>query len=154
MAPRFDEIELTPASVAPAAEEPAVALPDASRIRRILALLTDASLFVALALALSPLLPPAASWQTVCALAGFIVLISYHYFAVMWWLWGKTVGGAIFDVKVVGSASRAMSLRSASIRWAGLCLSLLTGGIGFLAALLPSHRSLADRLSRTCSVSG
>ena len=151
---RFDEIELMPASVEPAAEEPALAPALASRKRRCLALLTDASLFVALALALSPLLPPSLSWKTVGALAGFIVLVSYYYFAGMWWLWGKTVGGAIFDVKVIGSGPRAMSLRSASIRWAGLCLSLFTGGIGFLAALLPSRRSLADRLSRTCSISG
>jgi uncharacterized RDD family membrane protein YckC len=150
---RFDEIELTPASFQPATAQPAAELLHAPRFRRLLALLTDLSLFVALALALSPLLPASMNWRAVAALAGFIVILSYYYFAGTWWLWGKTIGGAIFDVKIMSSGSGSMALRSASLRWVGLCLSLLTFGIGFLLAALPSRRSLADRLSGTCSVS-
>lgn len=150
---RFDEIELTPATVEPVEETVPPQPLHASRIRRLLGLLTDFSLFIALALALSPLLPPSMPWQPVAALAGFMVIVSYYYFAGMWWLWGKTIGGAIFDVKVISTEARAMTLRSASIRWIALYLSLLTGGIGFLLALTSSRRSLADRLSRTCSVS-
>ena len=150
---RFDEIELTPATVEPVVEPAAPQPLHASRIRRLFALLTDLSLFVALALALSPLLPPSMNWHAVGALAGFIAIVSYYYFAGTWWLWGKTIGGTIFDVKVISTASPSMTLRSASVRWIGLCLSLLTGGIGFLLALSPSRRSLADRMSATCSVS-
>jgi len=149
---RFDEIPLTPASVEPVPPQP-VEVQHAPRFRRLLALLTDLSLFLALALALSPLLPPSMNWNAVAALGGFIVIVSYYYFAGTWWLWGKTIGGAIFDVKVVSTGTGAMPLRDASLRWAGLYLSLLTGGIGFLLALLPSRRSLADRLSRTLSIS-
>jgi len=46
-----------------------------------------------------------------------------------------------------------MAFRQASLRWFGVYISLLTGGIGFLLAALPSRLSLADRLSRTRCVS-
>jgi len=64
-------------------------------------------------------------------------------------LWGKTIGGAIFDVRVIAAATPAIALKGATLRWLGLYLSLATGGIGFLLAALPSRLSLADRMSRT-----
>lgn len=150
---RFDEIELRPPTLEPQVAEQRPEMVHATRVRRFLALMTDLSLFAALTLALSPLLPPSLGWQPVSALAGFMIILSYYYFAGMWWLWGKTVGGAIFDVRIISSATGSMGLKNASLRWAGLLASLLSGGIGFLLALLPSRRSLADRLSRTASVS-
>ena len=128
-------------------------LEHAPRFRRLLALLIDLSLFVALTLALSPLLPPAFHWTAAAGLAGFVLLISYYYFVGTWLLWGKTIGGAIFDVKVIASDQGAMAFRRASIRWAGVLLSLLTGGLGFALAAFPSRLSLADRLSGTRCVS-
>jgi uncharacterized RDD family membrane protein YckC len=156
---RFDEIELEAVPLVDAAplvtvEEPVFGpAHPASRFRRLLALFTDLSLFVALALALSPLLPAAQKWTTIAALAGFVIVLSYYYFVGTWLLWGKTVGGAIFDVKVVPADAPAdapaMALRNATLRWAGVCLSLATGGIGFALAALPSRRSLPDRISAT-----
>lgn len=150
---RFDEIELEPV---PLIEEPpalAAVLPrssdDAPRFRRLLALLTDLSLFVALTLALLPLLPLARNTVAIAALAGFVIMTSYYYFVGTWLLWGKTVGGAIFDVKVVAGSDAAMSLKAATLRWAGFCASLLTAGIGFALVALPRRRSLADWLSDT-----
>lgn len=150
---RFDEVELEPV---PLIEEPqAVAAPspvslhdDAPRFRRLLALLTDLSLFAALSVALSPLLPMSRNAMSIAALASFVVLVSYYYFAGTWLLWGKTVGGAIFDVKVVAD-QHAMSFKTATLRYFGFVASLLTAGIGFALAALPSRRSLADRLSST-----
>lgn len=147
--PRFDEIELEPVVFDPPQHvviEPALAAP---RHRRLLALLTDLSLFAALALALSPLLPPAPGWEAFIGLGGFVLVVSYYYFVGAWLLWGKTIGGAIFDIKVIPANVGAMALRNASLRWAGVCLSLLTGGIGFALAALPFRLSLPDLISKT-----
>ncbi|HSP14095.1 MAG TPA: RDD family protein [Thermoanaerobaculia bacterium] len=149
---RFDEVELEPVPLieeAPVVAGTPARPHDAPRFRRLLALLTDLSLFVALTLALSPLLPLTKNVIAVAALGGFIVMTSYYYFVGTWLLWGKTIGGAIFDVRVVVDANSAMSLNAATLRWLGCSVSLLTGGLGFLLAVLPSRRSLADRLSGT-----
>ena|SRR5947209_8311039 len=146
---RFDEMELEPVIFdigGPAPEE--ALLTHAPRLRRLAALLIDLSLFAALSLALSPLLPSTLSWMALAALSGFVLLVSYYYFVGTWMLWGKTIGGAIFDVRVV-SDDASMSLRSASVRWAALLLSLMTGGVGLLLAALPSRLSLPDRMSGT-----
>jgi uncharacterized RDD family membrane protein YckC len=146
---RFDEVELEAAPFdLSVTTEPALDT-DAPRLKRLAALIIDLSLFAALALALSPLLPASKSPLAIGALAGFVVVVSYYYYACNWMLWGKTIGGAIFDVRVVPAHAPAMSLKSATLRWLGLYLSLATGGIGFLLAALPSRRSLADRISRT-----
>ncbi len=150
---RFDEIEL---QAVPLVEEIGAPPPiaeikssDAPRFRRFLALLTDLSLFVALGLALSPLLPASNNSVAIGALAGFVLMTSYYYFVGTWLLWGKTVGGAIFDVRIVSEEQEAMSVRSATLRWVAVLISLLTAGIGFAMAVLPSRRSLPDRLSGT-----
>jgi uncharacterized RDD family membrane protein YckC len=149
---RFDEIELE--SVPLGLEEPeaaplTMAEGVARRDKRLLALLTDLSLFAAVALAMSPLLPQSFAWPHTAALAGFVIVLSYYYFVGTWMLWGKTIGGAIFDVRVVPEESGAMSLRDASVRWLAVYLSIATGGLGFLLAALPSRRSLPDRMSNT-----
>jgi uncharacterized RDD family membrane protein YckC len=97
---RFDEIELQPGTCDDdhAADPPSVPAP-ASIFKRLAALLTDLSLFAALGLALSPLLPASMSAISVASLAGFLVIIAFYYFAGTRALWGKTIGGAIFDVR-------------------------------------------------------
>jgi uncharacterized RDD family membrane protein YckC len=150
---RFDEVELESVPLGIEAEEEAPPLVaadgEAPRGKRLLALLTDLSLFAALALALSPLLPQPPEWPHLAALAGFVIVLSYYYFVGTWMLWGKTIGGAIFDVRVVPVAERAMSLRDASLRWVAVYLSIATAGLGFALAALPSRRSLPDRVSST-----
>lgn len=138
---RFDEIELEAVPLVDVVPEvEAVAVTDAApQGKRLLALLADLSLFVALTLALSPLLPQPASWMHFASLGGFVVVMSYYYFAGSWLLWGKTIGGTIFDVRVVANEG-AMSLRAASVRWAALYLSLATAGLGLLF-LLPDRMS-------------
>ena len=127
---RFDEVELEPVTFDLSEPAPPPAA-HASRFRRLAALLIDLSLFAAFTLALSPLLPPSIGWMTVAGLAGFVVLVSYYYFVGTWMLWGKTIGGAIFDVRVAG----AMSFRNASLRWAALWAWLVASGAVVFFAL-------------------
>ena len=155
---RFDEVELQ-AAVPIVPELPAVLaeLDDESaapRLRRLFALTIDLSLFAALALALSPLLPAVRTFTSTIALAGFVLMTSFYYFAGSWLLWGKTVGGTIFDIRVVSDSDSAMSFKAVSMRWVGVLLSLLTAGIGFLFALTPSRKSLPDRISNTRCITG
>jgi uncharacterized RDD family membrane protein YckC len=84
-----------------AAAPPPPAPAPASIFRRLAALLTDLSLFAALGLALSPLLPASMSAISIASLAGFIIIVAFYYFAGTRALWGKTIGGAIFDVRAV-----------------------------------------------------
>jgi uncharacterized RDD family membrane protein YckC len=141
---RFDEVELEAVPLMEAGPEPVAADSSnsndaAPRFKRLLALLADLSLFAALALALSPLLPQPHTWMHIAALAGFVVVMSYYYFVGSWLLWGKTIGGNIFDVRVIANDG-AMSLRAATVRWSALYLSLATAGIGLLF-LLPDRMS-------------
>ncbi|MEA2572517.1 MAG: hypothetical protein QOI24_4518 [Acidobacteriota bacterium] len=148
---RFDEVELAAGPMQPLDDvvvEVTVPTSDdqtpAPRFRRLLALLTDLSLFAALVLALAPLLPQSRDWLSVAALGGFVVVVSYYYYVGSWLLWGKTIGGAIFDVRVVSTSVPAMPLRSATRRWIVVYLGLATAGLGFL---------FADRISSTRCVS-
>ncbi|HYC61024.1 MAG TPA: RDD family protein [Thermoanaerobaculia bacterium] len=148
---RFDEVELESVPLGIDVDEAPASIAsdgEARRGRRLLALLTDLSLFAALVLVLTPLLPQPPSWLHFTALSGFVIVLSYYYFVGTWMLWGKTIGGAIFDVRVV-PAEGAMSLRDASLRWLAVYLSLATCGLGFAIAALPAKRSLPDRLSNT-----
>jgi uncharacterized RDD family membrane protein YckC len=151
---RFDEIELRPVPIMEIGGEaaappsgPVEALSPAPRGRRLLALITDLSMFLALSLALSPLLPVQRDALAMAGLAGFVVMTAYYYFVGSWLLWGKTVGASIFDVRIVAADDQAMSVREASLRFAGVIVSLLTAGIGFLAGV-------PDRMSGTRSIAG
>jgi uncharacterized RDD family membrane protein YckC len=98
---RFDEIELQ--SVPLDADSPATAPPQHSSVssffRRAAALIIDLSLFAALGMVLSPLLPSSMSVISIASLAGFLIILAFYYFAGTRALWGRTIGGAIFDVR-------------------------------------------------------
>jgi hypothetical protein len=99
---RFDEIELQPVTVDVDvdATAPSTSLVTPTPLlKRGAALLTDLSLFAALGLALSPLLPASMSAVSIGSLAGFLVIVAFYYFAGTRALWGRTIGGAIFDVR-------------------------------------------------------
>lgn len=175
MTVKFDELELFkgPDEIAPGPralpETPGPGVPDpttestlvpAPRWRRTLAFATDVSLFLALALAMSPLLDIRASvsatmraeWPAVLSFAGFILLLSFHYFVGSWSVWGRTVGGSIFETRVVAIDGSPLDFRSSARRWAWMLASFATGGLGFLLAILPGGRSLADRMSASRSL--
>jgi uncharacterized RDD family membrane protein YckC len=159
--PRFDEIELrkgheeaTPEELPP--EEAPPERTTAPLWKRAAALIVDLSLFVAAGIAMAPLLPEGtgALGAPLLAVVAFLLLVSLYYFCLGWMVWGKTVGGAILDIRIVGENRRDVNLRSALRRWSGMALSLVTLGAGFLPALFRDRRSLADRLSNTRAVRG
>jgi uncharacterized RDD family membrane protein YckC len=104
---RFDEVELQPAAFDVDSATPPPAAPvHVSIFRRFAALVIDMSLFAALALALSPLLPASMSAISIASLAGFLIIIAFYYFAGTRALWGRTIGGAIFDVRAARPSMR------------------------------------------------
>lgn len=107
---RFDEIELQPVTfdVDATALLPLPVAPT-PLLKRAAALLTDLSLFAALGLALSPLLPASMSPISIGSLAGFIIIVAFYYFAGTRALWGRTIGGAIFDVRTASKQHRGLS---------------------------------------------
>jgi len=167
METRFDELELLSETVAPISPPaltsdygPTASNGPAPRYRRTLAFLADASLFFALFFALLPLggisigelRDSALAWPQISAVVSFLLLLSYFYHVGAWLIWGRTIGGAIFDVRIVADKGQPADVRSASKRWLGMLVSGMTGGLGFMVALLPGSRSLSDRLSRTRAI--
>ena len=51
---------------------------------------------------------------------GFVFVVSYYYFVGTWMLWGRTIGGVIFDVRVIPEETHAIALRDATMRWGAL----------------------------------
>jgi uncharacterized RDD family membrane protein YckC len=101
---RFDEVELEPV-IFDSVPQTSTAPVHISIFRRLAALLIDLSLFAALGMALSPLLPASMSTISIASLAGFLIIVAFYYFAGTRALWGKTIGGAIFDVRAVRRGS-------------------------------------------------
>ncbi|MGH9459142.1 MAG: RDD family protein [Thermoanaerobaculia bacterium] len=164
---RFDEVELikepeigaaalraVPLAVSPPASGE---LRGAPLLKRALAFLTDVSLFLALGLALSPLVPTRATiagtiaeaWVPLAGLVGFLLLVSFHYFVVTWTVWGRTIGAMIFEVKIVGLAGEAVDAKRSARRWLWTLAATLPLGLGFFPAAWGEHRSMPDRMSGT-----
>jgi uncharacterized RDD family membrane protein YckC len=114
---RFDEMELQGMEVV---ESPSRPVAERQLLKHFLALLIDLSLFAALSLALSPLLPQTSGALARIALAAFVLMLSFYYFVGAWTLWGKTIGAAIFDVRV-----KNRTLRNASLRWLWLVIGVV-----------------------------
>lgn len=147
---RFDEIELHGHREIETVEPPVTAAHDAPLMRRMISFIIDLSLFVAAAVALSPIIPEGEGANVArLAVLGFLVLVSLYYLSLGWMVWGKTIGGAIMDIRVVSQSLGDVNLRRASRRWAGTLLSILTLGIGFLPALVGERKTLADLMSGT-----
>jgi uncharacterized RDD family membrane protein YckC len=75
------------------------------------------------------------------------------YFSFQWALSGRTIGMAIFGIRVVSVEGRAISIRSAAIRTAILPVSIALFPLGLSAIVLRSdRRSLHDLCAGTCVV--
>jgi uncharacterized RDD family membrane protein YckC len=128
---RFDEVELQGIEAVEVVESPSRPAVERKLFKHLLALLIDLSLFAALSLALSPLLPQPSHRLALAALGGFVLMLSFYYFVGAWTLWGKTIGGAIFDVRV-----ETRTLRTAAMRWVWMVVSsLIVAIVGYLVIM-------------------
>jgi uncharacterized RDD family membrane protein YckC len=75
------------------------------------------------------------------------------YFAYSWAAFGKTIGMALFGVRVVGKAGDAVSNRRAIVRTLALPLSFVIFGLGFAGIVLRhDRRALHDLIAGTAVV--
>lgn len=86
-------------------------------------------------------------------MGGVLVVWEFVYFAYQWALGGKTVGMAIFGVRVVRRNGSAIGGKEAAVRTVTFPLGFLTLGLGFLGILVGrERRALYDRIAGTCVV--
>ncbi len=82
-------------------------------------------------------------------LALFLGVIALAYVAVFTAIGGQTIGKMAARIKVVPDDPVSVGAVLACKRTAAVMVSWLTGGLGFLPALVGDHRALHDRLSGT-----
>ena len=115
-------------------------------------------------------MPRAGFWIRMAALfidillVGFAMSVLHHvghlhilalaaYGAVMWKLRGSTVGGIIFDLKVVRVDGRAVDWETAIVRALGCFLSLAVAGLGFIWIAFDSgNQAWHDKIAGTVVV--
>jgi uncharacterized RDD family membrane protein YckC len=115
-------------------------------------------------------MPRAGFWIRMAALlidvllVGFAMSVLHHvvhlhllvlaaYGAVMWKLRGSTVGGIIFDLKVVRLDGRAVDWETAIVRALGCFLSLAVAGLGFIwIAFDGANQAWHDKIAGTVVV--
>jgi uncharacterized RDD family membrane protein YckC len=115
-------------------------------------------------------MPRAGFWIRMAALfidillVGFAMSILHHvvhlhllvlaaYGAVMWKLRGSTVGGIVFDLKVVRLDGRAVDWGTAIVRALGCFLSLAVAGLGFIwIAFDGANQAWHDKIAGTVVV--
>lgn len=79
----------------------------------------------------------------------FLGLIALAYVGVFTALGGQTIGKMAARIRVVSEDGPGIGFFPAIQRTGAVAISWLTGGLGFLPALVGDHRALHDRLSRT-----
>jgi uncharacterized RDD family membrane protein YckC len=115
-------------------------------------------------------MPHAGFWIRMAALfldlllVGFVTSVLLHpahmhllvlaiYGAVMWKLRGSTVGGIVFDLKVVRLDGRPVDWETAIVRALGCFLSLAVAGLGFIwIAFDGAHQAWHDKIAGTMVV--
>jgi uncharacterized RDD family membrane protein YckC len=164
-----------PASTVPPSAEPAPAAPEQPQAAASAAPAASASAASAASAGQAPSqatasMPRAGFWIRMAALfidillVGFAMSILHHvvhlhllvlaaYGAVMWKLRGSTVGGIVFDLKVVRLDGRAVDWETAIVRALGCFLSLAVAGLGFIwIAFDGANQAWHDKIAGTVVV--
>jgi uncharacterized RDD family membrane protein YckC len=81
------------------------------------------------------------------------MLVLAAYGAVMWKLRGSTIGGIVFDLRVVRLDGREIDWETSIIRALSCFLSLAVAGLGFLwIAFDDAHQAWHDKIAGTVVV--
>jgi uncharacterized RDD family membrane protein YckC len=81
------------------------------------------------------------------------LVINPLYFAVFWNLGGQTPGQYLMGLRVVRTDGKRLNFARSLMRWAGLVVSLLPLGLGYLWCLWDDRRQIfADKMARTVVV--
>lgn len=93
-------------------------------------------------------------WTTPAWITGsFFVIWLFLYYAYPWAVSGKTLGMALFGIRVVRGDGAAATARNGVLRAVALPLSFLTLGLGFLPIITGRHRrALHDLIAGTAVV--
>jgi uncharacterized RDD family membrane protein YckC len=86
---------------------------------------------------------------------GIIIVVLWYplYFAYQWSLSGKTLGMALFGLRVVTAEGAAITGRQAILRTLTLPFAIALFGLGLFGIVLRTdHRGWADRVAKTCVV--
>lgn len=125
-----------------------------SLLRRLMAILYDGMLLIALWMAASAVWLAFTGGQA--AAAGdalyrlYLVLVAYAFFAGFWCVAGRTLGMQAWRLRVIDADGQRISLLAATNRFVAAILSWLPLGGGYLWAMIDKEGlALHDRLSKT-----
>jgi uncharacterized RDD family membrane protein YckC len=145
-APEEPQTAASAASAAPAAS-PAQALPQAT------ASMPRAGFWIRMAALLIDILLVGFAMSVLHEVVHLHLLVLAAYGAVMWKLRGSTVGGIVFDLKVVRVDGRAVDWETAIVRALGCFLSLAVAGLGFIwIAFDGANQAWHDKIAGTVVV--
>lgn len=122
---------------------------------RYLAGLADLAVHLALAVTLlfgARLLGVPAGFRDGPALLVFLLIFSFLYTVIPLAFWGQTAGMAWAGIVARTPSGETLTFRQTALRWLGSVLSVALLGLPVLLAI-GDHRSLADRLSGSTTVS-
>jgi uncharacterized RDD family membrane protein YckC len=136
-----------PAAPAAPAASPAQALPQA------IASMPRAGFWIRMAALLIDILLVGFAMSVLHEVIHLHLLVLAGYGAVMWKLRGSTVGGIVFDLKVVRVDGRAVDWETAIVRALGCFLSLAVAGLGFIwIAFDGANQAWHDKIAGTVVV--
>ncbi len=157
-----------PTSTAPTADEPAPAAPEepqtaaapaapaassAQALPQATASMPRAGFWIRMAALLIDILLVGFAMSVLHEVVHLHLLVLAAYGAVMWKLRGSTVGGIVFDLKVVRVDGRAVDWETAIVRALGCFLSLAVAGLGFIwIAFDGANQAWHDKIAGTVVV--
>jgi uncharacterized RDD family membrane protein YckC len=151
--PTASEQPQTAASAAPAAAAAAAASSAASAPPQATASMPRAGFWIRMAALFIDILLVGFAMSVLHHVAHLHLLVLAAYGAVMWKLRGSTVGGIIFDLKVVRLDGRAVDWETAIVRALACFLSLAVAGLGFIwIAFDRANQAWHDKIAGTVVV--